>query len=68
MGDVKVAEDTSKKIEATIKVTLKTMQQTVMGSTSIDQPTDMRGSGKIISLMAKEKHFILTKADTMDSF
>jgi len=68
MEDAKVAEDISKKMEVTIKVILKTTWQTVMESILIDQPTDMRDSGKIICQMAKDKHSILIKADTMVSF
>jgi hypothetical protein len=68
MVDVKVVEDISKKMEATIKVILKTTWPTVMESTLIDQLIDMRDSGKIICLMAKDKHFIVIRADTMVSF
>lgn len=68
MGDARVVEDTSRKMEATMRVTSRTTWPTAMASTSTAQATDMKDSGKTISPMARAKHSTLTRVDTMVNF
>lgn len=68
MEDVKVKVDGSKLMVVIMKATSETMLRTVMESISMLMVINIKGNGRIIFRMEKDKHNIRMEVDTTDNF